>query len=73
MINTKFGDALRSKTDAAMKNEALCDILCHNVCCLTQSMFELGGSGVLGREVAEPATVTAEPITSDCVDAWNWV
>ena len=38
MIKAKFGDSLRSKCDVAMINEALCKILCHNVCCLIQSM-----------------------------------
>src|SRR5215208_3991676 len=42
MIKAKFGDALRSKTDAALINEALAKILCHNVCVLIQSMYELG-------------------------------
>lgn len=42
MIKSKFGDALRSKTKTAQINEALCKVLCHNICCLIQSMFELG-------------------------------
>ncbi len=42
MIKAKFGDALRSKTDAALINEALAKILCHNVCVVIQSMYELG-------------------------------
>ena len=29
MIKSKFGDSIRSKTDTAMTNEALCKILCH--------------------------------------------
>ena len=33
---------MRSKTDTAVVNEALCKVLCHNICCLIQSMFELG-------------------------------
>jgi hypothetical protein len=33
---------VRSKTDVAMTNEALCKVLCHNLCCLIQSMSELG-------------------------------
>jgi len=41
MIKAKFGDALRSKTETAQINEALCKILAHNLCCLIQSMFEL--------------------------------
>jgi len=41
MIKAKFGDALRSKTKTAQINEALCKVLCHNICCLIQSMYEL--------------------------------
>jgi transposase len=41
MIKSKFGDRLRSKTRTAQINEALCKVLCHNLCCLIQSMFEL--------------------------------
>ncbi len=42
MIKGKFSDAVRSKTTVAMKNEALCKILCHNICCLIQAMHEFG-------------------------------
>ncbi len=42
MIKAKFGEALRSKTEVAQFNEALCKVLCHNICCLIQSMHELG-------------------------------
>jgi transposase len=42
MIKSKFGDSLRSKTKTAQINEALCKVLCHNICCLIQSMYELG-------------------------------
>ncbi len=42
MIKSKFGDALRSKTETAQINEVLCKILCHNLCCLIQSIYELG-------------------------------
>jgi transposase len=42
MIKAKFGDSLRSKTERAQINEALCKVLCHNICCLIQSMYELG-------------------------------
>jgi transposase/transcriptional antiterminator Rof (Rho-off) len=41
MIKSKFGDALRSKTERAQINEALCKVLCHNICCLIQAMYEL--------------------------------
>ena len=42
MIKAKFGDSLRSKTKRAQVNEALCKVLCHNICCLIQAMYELG-------------------------------
>jgi transposase len=42
MVKAKFGDSVRSRTDTAMKNEALCKFLCHNLCCVIQSQIELG-------------------------------
>jgi len=42
MIKAKFGERLRSKTETAQINEVLCKILCHNLCCVIQSMYELG-------------------------------
>jgi transposase len=59
-IKRKFGDSLRSKTDVAMVNEALCKILCHNIVVLIHEMFELGidpvflhnGNSAAQRELA---------------------
>jgi transposase len=42
MIKAKFRDHVRSKGDVAMKNEVLCKIVCHNICCVIQEMYELG-------------------------------
>jgi transposase len=42
MIKGKFGDAVRSKSGVAMKNEALCKLLAHNICCVIHAMYELG-------------------------------
>lgn len=42
MIKTKFGDSLRSKTEAAGRNEVLAKVLCHNICCLISAVYELG-------------------------------
>lgn len=42
MIKTKFGGAVRSKTPIAQVNEVLCKVLCHNICVLIQSIYELG-------------------------------
>lgn len=41
MIKRKFGDAVRAKTDVAMRNEALAKILCHNLCCVISAWYEL--------------------------------
>jgi transposase len=42
MIKRKFGANVRSKTIEAQLNEVLCKVLAHNLCCVTQSMYELG-------------------------------
>ncbi|RJQ40120.1 MAG: transposase [Dehalococcoidia bacterium] len=42
MIKAKFGGSVRSKNSTAQVNEVLCKILCHNICCLIQSIYELG-------------------------------
>lgn len=42
MIKRKFGDGLRSKTDTAMKNEALAKVVAHNLCCCISAWYELG-------------------------------
>ena len=42
MIKAKFGQRLRSKTMTAQINEALCKVLCHNLCVVIQSTHELG-------------------------------
>jgi transposase len=42
MIKTKFGGSVRSKSPVAQVNEVLCKVLCHNICVLIQSIYELG-------------------------------
>ncbi len=42
MIEAKLGSRLRSKSKVAQLNEALCKVLCHNICVVIQSVFELG-------------------------------
>jgi len=53
MIKAKFGDGLRSRTKTAKVNEALCKVLCHNLCCVIQSMFELKIEANFWAEVSE--------------------
>ncbi len=50
MIKGKFGSALRSKSDTGQINEALCKILCHNICVLVQAIHELGIEPNFGAE-----------------------
>jgi transposase len=50
MIKRKFGTHLRSKTLTAQINEALCKVLCHNLCVVIQSMYELGIEPVFWTE-----------------------
>jgi transposase len=52
MVKAKFGDSVRSKTDVAMKNEALAKLLCHNICCLISAIYELGIDPVFWEQQA---------------------
>ena len=57
MIKAKFGSKLRSKSDDAQVNEALCKVLCHNICVVIQSMYELGIlAEFIGKTSACPRT-----------------
>ena len=42
MIKTKFGGSVRAKSPVAQVNEVLSKVLAHNLCCLIQSIYELG-------------------------------
>jgi transposase len=74
MIKAKFDDHVRSKTDVAMKNEVLAKILCHNICCLIQSFYELGIEAEFWREeaVAEETVIPAS-MGDVAIDAWDWL
>jgi hypothetical protein len=48
MINEKFGARLMSKKEVAQINEVLCKVLCHNICVVIQSTYELGIEPVSG-------------------------
>ena len=41
MTKGKFGDSVRSKSEAGRVNEVLCKVLCHNICVLIQAINEL--------------------------------
>ena len=56
MIKAKFGGSVRAKSPTAQVNEVLCKVLCHNICVLIQSIYELG------LEPTFWSPVTKEPI-----------
>ena len=56
MLKTKFGDAVRSKTEIAAKNEVLCKVLCHNIACLISAMYELSVEPVFSRKFSHALT-----------------
>lgn len=56
MIKSKFSTRLRSKGDTAQINEALCKVLCHNLCVLIQSFFELGIVATFCGDITIPAS-----------------
>jgi transposase len=41
MIKAKFSEHIHNKTDEGIVNELLCKVLCHNICVVIQSMYEL--------------------------------
>jgi hypothetical protein len=59
MVRRKFGDGVRSRTDAAMANEVSCKLLCHTVGVVHQSHVERGIEPVFWPE--EPAGKMAVP------------
>ena len=42
MVKSKFGPAVKSKSETAQVNEVLCKVLAHIICVLIQSWYELG-------------------------------
>jgi transposase/predicted nucleic acid-binding Zn finger protein len=59
MLKRKHGDSVRSKTEVAMKNEVLCKVLCHNICCLISAIHELGIQPVFDKLIG--CTFNREP------------
>ena len=57
MIKSKFGQRLRSRTLTAQFNEALCKVLCHDLCVVFQSVHELGIETSFGAEMQMASVV----------------
>lgn len=68
MVKAKFGDSIRSKSDVAMVNEALAKLLCHNIACLIQSMFELKIEPIFWGD-PEPEPFDVEALTDEELEA----
>jgi hypothetical protein len=51
MIKGKFGSALRSKSHTGQINEALCKVLCHNICVLIQAMHTFNVHPIFSSEI----------------------
>ena len=73
MIEAKFGDATMSKSAVGQTNEVLCKILCHNICCLIQSHYELGIVPVFREDDPGPAGPAPALGWDDFADAMAWV
>jgi transposase len=75
MVKAKFGDSLRSKTDVSMINEALCKLLCHNLCCIISSIYELGINPIFWSHDVLAELDTEEEKVEDLsgVDQWAWI
>ena len=66
MIKMKFGGSVRSKSPVAQVNEVLCKVLCHNICVLIQSIYELA---------LEPTFWTfdaKEPVAPKAIENWEF-
>lgn len=57
MIKAKFGSSVRAKTPVAQVNEVLCKILCHNICVLVQSIYELNLEPVFWNNEVRQSTI----------------
>lgn len=60
MIKANFGDYVRGRDERAQVNEALAKVLCHNLCVLVQSIYELGLAPEFEGVVDPGATDTPE-------------
>ena len=73
MIKAKFGDSLSIEDGRRDGQRIARKILCHNLCCLIQSHFELGIEATFwGKQAAEPAMEEVAE-TDDWIEAMAWI
>ena len=56
-----------------MLNEALCKVLCHNICCLIQSIYELGIVATFWGRDEPPAPLSITSDVDDELAALAWI
>ena len=58
-----------------MVNEALSKVLCHNICCLISSMYELGINPVFWgeEEKPEPEPTADTPTSDELMSIYEWI
>jgi hypothetical protein len=63
-VKRLMGDSVRSKTDAAMRNEVYCKLIAWNLTCLVHAIYELGVVPVFWQDEPEdePRDVIRFPI-----------
>ena len=67
MIKMKFGGWVRSKSPVAQVNEVLCKVLCHNICVLIQSIYELGLEPMFWQTFE-----AKEPVAPKAIENWDF-
>ena len=61
MMKSKFGDAIRSKTDIAQANEVLAKVLCHNIVEVHKWSVLMGFDPVMQYELSPPRELALRP------------
>lgn len=61
MIKANFGDYVRGRDDRARINEVLAKVLCHNLCVLIESIYELGLDPKFDAVINPAAEAAKEP------------
>jgi hypothetical protein len=69
MMHRKFDKLLRGRNYRSRVNEALCKVLCHNICVLIHAMYELGIDPSFWTEPPPPPEVVERRLNSALNDS----